>query len=98
MEADLLAFWRRLDEPMNVALAVSGGSDSMALLALAAKTLLPRNVQLTAISIDHGSAYRSAGTKLPWFKKQRSALQIPTVIARWDGVKTSNRIDGSGPH
>src|SRR5690625_6866975 len=50
----------RLTPPGRLAVAVSGGGDSMALLAIAARWADARNRELLAVTVDHGLRIESA--------------------------------------
>jgi tRNA(Ile)-lysidine synthase len=90
----------RLFEPLNrfdhVALAISGGSDSTALMLLAARArgrgdLKPR---LTVLTVDHGlrpEAAAEARQVAAW----ACALDLPSHVLTWQGMKPSTGIQAA---
>ncbi len=75
-----------LAEEIRVAVAVSGGSDSMALLRLATEWAEKRNVALVALTVDHALRTESAGEARlvgAWC----AALGVEHHVLRWEGAK-----------
>lgn len=74
----------------RIALAVSGGSDSVALMALASRWRgLVDDVQppeLVALSVDHGLRPSSA-TEAEWVSGEAGRLGLPHQILAWIGTK-----------
>jgi tRNA(Ile)-lysidine synthase len=70
----------------RVAVAVSGGSDSMALLLLARDWAAREGIQLVALTIDHGLRAASADEALQ-VAQWCAAMGIPHHILPWVGVK-----------
>lgn len=74
-----------------LALAVSGGGDSMAMAVLAARVLLPRGVRLKAYTVDHGLRAESrseaveTGTRL-------ATVGIAHDILTWVGDKPQTHV------
>ncbi len=74
-----------------MALAVSGGGDSMALAVLAAQVLAPRGITLKAYTVDHGlragsrSEAEATGARL-------AALGIAHDILTWEGDKPQSHV------
>lgn len=85
------AFGRRLGALLprgvdHVAIAVSGGADSMALARLAADWAAKRDIRLLALTVDHGLRPGSAAEARQvarWMK----AANIPCRILAWRGPK-----------
>jgi tRNA(Ile)-lysidine synthase len=73
----------------HIALAVSGGSDSMALLRLAARWAGKR--RLTVLTVDHGLRPGSA-EEAEQVCRWAAALGPPHVTLRWEGEKPSTGI------
>lgn len=75
--------------PGKLAVALSGGGDSVALLHILTRAFPPGQVQLFAATVDHGlrdgSAQEAAAAG-----RQAAVLGVPHTILRWDGW------DGSG--
>lgn len=85
---ETLADFSPLLRARHVALAVSGGSDSMALLRLAghwAATHHP-NLRLTVLTVDHGLRAASA-EEAAAVARWASALQLSHHVLRWEGPK-----------
>ncbi|HRD78871.1 MAG TPA: tRNA lysidine(34) synthetase TilS, partial [Hyphomicrobiaceae bacterium] len=88
--AEVASQFERLLVP-PIALAVSGGSDSMALLLLAAEWTRSRGAAgevapLTAITVDHGLRAESAA-EAEFVAAKCASLAIPHTILRWTGPK-----------
>ena len=75
----------------NIAVAVSGGGDSMALAVLLADWVKDKDITLHAITVDHGLRPESAAeAKIvgKWLKP----LGITHKILKWDGDKPKTKI------
>jgi tRNA(Ile)-lysidine synthase len=78
----------RLLEPLNsfssVALAVSGGPDSLALMHLAAwwQAAVPRAPALSVLTVDHGLR-RSSREEALMVGRMASSLELPHAILAW---------------
>lgn len=72
----------------TVLVAVSGGSDSIALLLLANIWSLKKNVSLQAITIDHGLRAEAAA-EAAFVAGVCAGLNIPHVTLAWEGIKPS---------
>ena len=79
------AGWRALGAPKRLLLAVSGGSDSIALLHLSA-SLRARGALLRVATVDHGLRGSSADDAR-FVERQAGALGVDAVTLRWDGIK-----------
>ena len=79
------ARWRALGAPKRLLLAVSGGSDSIALLHLSA-SLRARGALLRVATVDHGLRTSSADDAR-FVERQAGALGVDAVTLRWDGIK-----------
>ncbi|MGR3501724.1 tRNA lysidine(34) synthetase TilS [Pseudaestuariivita sp.] len=77
------------DFPTDVALAVSGGSDSMAMLLLAHGWARHMGVRLWIVTVDHGLRDGSAA-EAAFVKRECAALGLSHTTLRWGGW------DGSG--
>lgn len=75
----------------RVALAVSGGGDSMALAVLCAALLLPRGVILKAYTVDHGLR-KEARAEAEAAGAQLAALGIAHEILMWEGDKPQTHV------
>ncbi len=75
----------------RLALALSGGPDSMALLALSRDWVAARDGELLALIVDHGLRPGSAAeaTRVAGWAE---ALGVPAEILRWRGEKPMTRI------
>lgn len=74
-----------------VAVAVSGGADSLALTLLLGRWCAARDVPLTAITVDHGlraDSAQEARQVAAWLKK----YDIPHIILTWSGDKPRSNI------
>jgi tRNA(Ile)-lysidine synthase len=77
-------------EPLSsVAVAVSGGGDSTALLHLTVEAFAPTGLAVRAVTVDHGlrpgSAEEAAGVA-----RACAALGVPHDTLRWDGAGRGN--------
>ncbi len=83
-----LAEWPRL------ALAISGGGDSLALMHLAARwakrLLIPP--ALHVLTVDHGLHPESAAVAASVYEKA-AALGLPCTVLRWEGEKPATGIE-----
>ena len=80
----------------TVALAVSGGRDSMALAVLAA-SLVRRDLQFIALTVDHGLRGDSA-TQAAQVASWCEALGLPCQVLRWGGAKPSTAVQATARH
>lgn len=83
---DHLARHLLTDDPAPVAVALSGGSDSTALLALVTDWARRHGRRVTAITVDHGLNPASAA----WSEHCRALaqrLRCDHVLTRWEGDK-----------
>lgn len=76
------------DPGRSVAVAVSGGPDSVALGVLLRDWARTRERDLTALIVDHGIRAGS-DAEAGLVSERLSAASIPNVGLRWDGVKPS---------
>ncbi|WP_310496199.1 tRNA lysidine(34) synthetase TilS [Sandarakinorhabdus sp.] len=79
---------RPLTPACRIAIAVSGGPDSTALLALAAQAFAG---QITALTVDHGLAEGSANVCAS-VARQCAARGIPHALLTWTGDKPTANI------
>ncbi len=78
----------------SLAIGVSGGSDSMALVILAYEWAKNNNIKIVAITIDHGLRKESVTEALKvgkWLKK----YNIQHVIIKWEGLKPPSNIQAN---
>jgi tRNA(Ile)-lysidine synthase len=75
----------------HVAVAVSGGADSMALLLLAAAWAADRSGRVTALTVDHGLRAEAAAEAAEVARRCR-ARGIACETMRWDGDKPATGI------
>lgn len=76
------------DPGRSVAVAVSGGPDSMALAILLRDWARLTGRSLIALIVDHGIRAGS-DAEASLVSERLSAASIPNVVLRWDGVKPS---------
>jgi len=80
-----------LDAAEHIAVAVSGGGDSMALTLLLKGWCDKRNIKLTALTVDHGLRENSAA-EAQQVSKWLSELKIDHNILGWHGDKPKTNI------
>ena len=79
------------ERPAKLALAVSGGSDSRALLELAASLAKKRPLKLWALTVDHGLRAES-GVEAASVAARCSELGMPHQTLAWRGPKPAGNI------
>lgn len=92
--AKLLARFAPFEPRPAIAVAVSGGADSMALALLAAEWAKARGGQAVALTVDHGlrrESLREARTVGRWLR----ARNIPHHILRWPGKKPKSGVQAA---
>lgn len=77
-----------------LALAISGGGDSMALMALAAEWAVGRDVPLLALTVDHGLR-PDASADAAFVEDQARALGLPARRLEWRGAKPSTGVQAA---
>ncbi|MDX2485220.1 MAG: tRNA lysidine(34) synthetase TilS [Pseudodonghicola sp.] len=70
--------------PAKLAIALSGGGDSVALLHILTRAFAPGQVQLFAATVDHGLRAEAA-QEAEQAEQQAEALGVPHSILRWRG-------------
>ena len=75
----------------KIAVAVSGGPDSLALTILLQKFSLENNIALKAISIDHGLR-KSSKDELQWLASEFKKRKIKHKIIKWKNIKPNSNI------
>jgi tRNA(Ile)-lysidine synthase len=70
----------------HLAVAVSGGSDSMALLRLAHLWAKPQGIQISALTVDHGFRPEAVGEAAK-VRGWAQSLGVPHQILVWQGEK-----------
>lgn len=86
---DLRGLFRDLSPDTPAALAVSGGSDSMALLVLAVRWAAQHGVRLLVLTVDHGLRAGSAG-EAAFVKQFCESLGMEHVTLVWSDAETSS--------
>ncbi len=73
----------------KIAVAVSGGGDSLALLHLLAETCQSHALTLKVVTVDHGLRDESR-VEAEWVGKASHQLGLPHKILSWTPIKTGN--------
>ena len=76
----------------KIAVAVSGGADSLCLACLAQEWANARGISLTALTVNHGLR-ENAAQEAKSVSKQMRALGIRHRILNWTGEKPTTRIE-----
>ena len=84
--AGFVAFWRGCGAPKRILLAVSGGSDSMALLRIAADARRDAPFEIVAACVNHGLR-ESATTEAKQVSAWCHAIDVPFRQLDWKGQK-----------
>lgn len=84
----------RLTPGLFVAVAVSGGADSMALLLLAQRWAASNGARIMALTVDHGLRRESAA-EAALVAQWCAGRGIPHRILRWPGEKSGSDIQAS---
>jgi tRNA(Ile)-lysidine synthase len=91
---DGMAAFAPFEEEPHLAVAVSGGSDSMALAVLAKNWVGRRGGTLTALVVDHGLRAESSAESL-CVQRRLQSLSISTEVLVWSGNKPTTGIQAS---
>lgn len=83
---DPLKIFKDVDTDSTVVLAVSGGSDSVALLLLASSWAMHSGVNLQVVTIDHGLRPEAAA-EAGFVSGISEALNLPHITIAWEGLK-----------
>lgn len=97
IEADALSgLFSAISRHRRVVLAVSGGSDSMALMALyhAHRTAHPSAPEAIVATVDHGLRAEAADD-VRFVLDAAAALGLPAIARRWDGDKPASDIQAA---
>lgn len=86
IKAEIL--FRNISTEHPVLVAVSGGSDSIALLLLANIWALKKGVTLQAVTVDHGLRPEAAA-EAAFVSSVCAGLGVPHVTLAWEGMKPS---------
>lgn len=78
----------------RLGVAVSGGSDSRALLELMVDWARKRDRVLMAVTVDHGLRTEAAEEAM-FVAKDCAYLNVPHTILRWDGAHSGNTQDAA---
>ena len=81
----------KIKMPNKIAVAVSGGPDSLALTILLNKYAIKYNTQMHALSIDHGLR-KASTTELKWLTSQLKKRKIKHKIIKWKNSKPLSNI------
>jgi len=91
---DLDHIFSGLPEYETLIVAVSGGSDSIALLMLAAAWAQRADVDLQVVTVDHGLRPEAAA-EAAFAASVSEGLELPHITLAWEGVKPTSGISNS---
>lgn len=91
---DPLKLFKDVSVRSPVMVAVSGGSDSIALLLLASAWANHRNVSLHVVTVDHGLRPEAAA-EAAFVAGVSEALGHPHITLAWDGIKPASGISSA---
>lgn len=92
--AGFCTLWRRFGEPRRLVLAVSGGSDSMALMRLAAPLRADGLAEISVATVDHGLR-PEARLEAEMVGREADALGLDHAILIWAGDKPSTGLQAA---
>lgn len=78
----------------QLAVAVSGGADSLCLTLLMHDWTLARGGSLIALAVDHGMR-PAAAREAAWVRRQLLGFGIPTTILRWPGGQAAGSLQAA---
>jgi len=81
----------------RLAVAVSGGADSLALAVLAGRWAAARGGSVLALTVDHGLRPGSAGEAAATLERLRG-LGLAAELLRWEGEKPSTGLQDAARH
>jgi tRNA(Ile)-lysidine synthase len=85
---------KKLYKPGSLAVAISGGADSMALTLLAAQWARRRNIPLHALTVDHGLR-RGSGSEAKKVGADLKKIGIRHKVLKWQGEKPATNIQAA---
>lgn len=92
--ADLMTAFNPFEAKPRLAVAVSGGADSMALVLLADRWARARDGEVLALTVDHGLR-KTAATEARQVGKWLYARQVSHQVLRWQGRKPKTGIQAA---
>lgn len=87
----LLSLGLNLLDEKNIAVAVSGGGDSLALCVLLSDWAADKGIKIHALTVDHGLRPESA-SEAKIVSKRVKALGVSHHILKWEGQKPKTKI------
>ncbi len=90
-ENDLFDSLAKFKLSKKIAVANSGGPDSLSLTILLQKFAIKNNFQLISLSVDHGLR-KSSSAELKWLAGQLKKRKIKYKILKWKGAKPKSNI------
>ena len=91
LKNDLFKSLAKLKLSKKIAVAVSGGPDSLALTILLNEYAIQNNIELNALSIDHGLR-KSSSSELSWLSSELKKKKIKHRILEWKNPKPRSNI------
>ena len=92
-----LALFETVDVERPIIVAVSGGSDSIALLLLASSWAKSVDATLQVVTIDHGLRPEAAA-EAAFVSGVSEGLGLPHLTLAWDGIKPESGISQAARH